>query len=693
MYLFFFLLLLAFSQATQQAQIHSEITSPTRRQSRIFRWGLFGCICYSDAVVHPISHHEQYLPSETNTKPTGPAMNSEDDLTLSITGNRHSTLSNTENRQCLTTGTFEFLSMMIINPLDSEAIDEQYMICERRNQSNDRLSNLCFELIMIIKDFLEPEDIFKLRCINRRFLLHHLTTSRFVLYKALRPRITEGFECLYNSSHSAECLNSFIPQIACLLSESTRPEYNSMLMPRATPHDYGISNLEANLGQTNNLKQLVLLALHFYRRNDINLFWLLLDAVVKGQLNFGSNEFILSFGFGSDEMLIYICRNNLNSLGKRLLRDFSHLLINDVFYSGCLACLNGSNFFMFKLLIKKITKHELKWNKLSNLFQRAMNLKLHHFAEFMLETFPFQHITSPESLFLAISMRDFKMTELLLKYRKSMDLREISPLGYNMMELAANSNFVDGIVLLQSIASSVNFNFFKSIGPLGYAIKNKAHDAVSKIIEIVTENSTKPLDRIYSHENITLLLCTAIRERELASLKLILQNIDSHDIKHFVRYLHDIDEENNSELFISSLLHFCIQSYYEEGFDVLVGHFRKHSLEITDRLGRTPFLLAVTLGYADFVCKIAKLNPESVHCVDINRNNALHITLNLYHSKAFLKLIVYLGIDIHAKNNANISPLEMVLKMSTRTDFDNLYELYEILLSGVHESQSTRINY
>lgn len=628
----------------------------------MFRWRLCGWRCGSSTAVLPGLDDDSEGPRNSfNAK------------------NHHSV--ETEKRERASSN---LLSLMGLDPTDSTAISSQYSICERRCTHLDGLSNLCRELLSNIIVYLNPEEAIKIRLLNRRIFLYQIITSRYTLYRSLAPRIKTGFECLHISSISAACLIPFIPQIVCLLSKESRTKFYSKIRLRSAP-DYFISNIEGELDEIDSLKNLILSALRFYRKNNVQVFWQLLNAIIKGQSNSQLATLMFSFGFRMEETIYYISGFKLHNLAKYLLNQFPLLFDVNLIYSGCLSCIDDDYVYFFKLLVKEFMRFKLDCRKLSALLRKAVKLKRLSIARLLLETFPFEYISNAQSLFLAVNAKDAEMTELLLKYRGNIDFNLKSPSNGNLMEIAAKADFVEGIVMLHSVAAS-NINFFQSPSPLNVAIQNNSHAAILKIVEIVTGSgkSSKKLDQIYDNNDITRFIGNALKKRDPASLEIILKNLKSHRIKDFGRNLCVVDE--GSDVNNYTIIHLCIKLEYEEGLDVLVEHFGVEALEMTDQHGRTPFLSAVVSGNVYLISKIAQMNPLSVHMVDSKGNNALHLALCLYHSKSFLKLILDLDLNVHTKNALGVTPLDLMFHMSGRIDSEPIYELYDSIIASIEHN-------
>lgn len=189
-------------------------------------------------------------------------------------------------------------------------------------------------------------------------------------------------------------------------------------------------------------------------------------------------------------------------------------------------------------------------------------------------------------------------------------------------------------------------------------------------IAILTEDGSKKLDQIYSFDVITEWIKGTLSYNDTFSLKKVLKNVESNDIKSFYTNMHITNRLGKYELIFSSIINYSIKVGFEEGFDVLVEYFGVEALTITDEQGRTPFMMAVISRCYILVSKIAQLSPKTIHLVDIYGNNALHWDLynyNLYHSynsytTEIIKLLLNLEMDLDHKNVAGKTARDLISK-------------------------------
>lgn len=236
------------------------------------------------------------------------------------------------------------------------------------------------------------------------------------------------------------------------------------------------------------------------------------------------------------------------------------------------------------------------WETLYKIFCECVILKKIEFAKFMLETFSYKDISSSTCLFNAIKNKDLKMAELLLKYRKTIDFR----IQYGEVSFMDFAVLKDCETIVSLLATTGNGTFFHSFRPLYLAIKNKSQKSLLKIIEIVTGSGSRTLDQVYLNKHITFFIVTALTNHSFEALEVILNNIGSHDITHFGKYP---ETEPEDLIKNSTILHYCINIGYEEGFDDLIRHFGIDALNIRDKFGVSPLKYAIMHDCAHFVNK------------------------------------------------------------------------------------------
>lgn len=449
---------------------------------------------------------------------------------------------------------------MKLDPTDNEQICKELLICDKRNDDFTPFdwTNLCYEIILHISQFLSPYDAVMFRRLTRRMLINDMRESRQFIYKSLSPRITEGYKCLHINSLSASYLSDLIAEVRFVSLSS------------------GSNNFTSG---THNLEDLLLQSLYYYRVKDLNVFWKLLEALVKAQIHVNS---ISSFEYTVVELFDNSCKENLLCLGKYLLKHCPELSIESSIYESCFTCVNNNNFMLFKhLILTRITNHNPIWNNLLNIFNKCVNLKRIDFAKFMLEIFPYDKISDSNSVFKAVYRQDLTMAKLLLKYRKEIDFEETFEVYFyerhaSLMDIAGWNDDTELIVLLHSTATAYKINCFESYSPLHMAIYNMSRNSMLEIIKIVTKSGKRTLDQVYDKEYIAKFIVSALCNKDIRTLKLLLSNIGSRDTLQFSESTYKVIET-------STILRYCIDTNFKTGFDALICHFGMEVSSVTDR--------------------------------------------------------------------------------------------------------------
>lgn len=238
---------------------------------------------------------------------------------------------------------------------------------------------------------------------------------------------------------------------------------------------------------------------------------------------------------------------------------------------------------------------------------------------------------------------------MIIKYRKDFDFKFLSEEGLNAIELASKLNFVDCLKFLLSVKT--NFCFFQTTSVLRTVINYKSNDAFSFLVSHLTSSSGY-LDEIFSKSEFSLLWTNALTENNIFALKIILQNSKSQNFEDFI-FIHE-DSFNSC-----NIIHFATELGRKKGIEVLVKHFGKSSLMTLNKLGQTPFLVAVSKGDFDLMNKIIELNHNSIFKPDFNGNNALHIAVSLKLPLKCIKFLADLNMNWEAENFSGVTPLDL----------------------------------
>lgn len=304
----------------------------------------------------------------------------------------------------------ELIRLITFDPFCRDVINEQFSAYEERGQSLEHgsMSFFIFDgFETLLFEFLTIKDIVNFRSVNRTAFLAQLVSSRLAFYKKFGPHFTKGFECLCNHSLSTLYLNEIITDVTMLTQVPLR-----------------------HIDDKQDLKIVLNQALHYYRQEDKYLCCRLMEAMLKGRIQF---DCLPNFFISADYALHHACRLNLVCLGKSLfmnylddLKDIRLILI----YRHSSVCLTNENFTLFKLImLELIVNREPQWADLRFIFKMAVDLKRHRFAKLMLETFPYDRISNYNCLLSAVRLLDTQMIGMLLPYHFS---RPISCIPYRI---------------------------------------------------------------------------------------------------------------------------------------------------------------------------------------------------------------------------------------------------------------------
>lgn len=255
---------------------------------------------------------------------------------------------------------------MDLNPLDEGQVAFQYSLSIRNEV--DLLSSLCPKVLEIIYQFLTSDDVSNMRAVSRRFLIYHLETSRLELFEIIRPRIDEGFECLYKSTLSATYLNSLkAPLSALLLTDSNNQEI-------------------IELSDSGHLEFFFIKTLQYYHQNDICAYWELVEVILRTKI-FYPQEFVRTLGFKFDEAFRYACKFGLLCLGKTILK-YSILSDGLDLYSGCFICLKEDHLTLFTVIINFLASGTIQAQCITDLLEEAVTEGKLEYIKLLFEKFP-----------------------------------------------------------------------------------------------------------------------------------------------------------------------------------------------------------------------------------------------------------------------------------------------------------------
>lgn len=290
----------------------------------------------------------------------------------------------------------ELTGMMTFDSFFRYSLSEKFLC---RNEGKDQspvqslLSGIFDGFESLLLEFLAPVDVLNFRLADRRCFLAQIISSRSKFYKLVGSSFTKGFECLNNHSLSAYCLNQVIIDVSLLT--------NVPLKANDDKHD---------------LKVVLNRAIYYYRKENKNFRYKLMEAMLKGKVEFDP---LTKFFHNSFFALYRACQFNLIYLGKTLILNFSeHLkLVHERFiYKCCYECLRNDSYTVFRLIMLEfIVEPNLRWRAFRKVFKTSIRLKKYRFTKLMLEFIPFDQITTLAYLLSFIPFMEKPMRIMLLQ--------------------------------------------------------------------------------------------------------------------------------------------------------------------------------------------------------------------------------------------------------------------------------------
>lgn len=352
-----------------------------------------------------------------------------------------------------------------------------------------------------------------------------------------------------------------------------------------------------SIDESDDFIEFIYYAIYNYHDHDLNLFWELIEALMKSKL-LNYDCFVNNFKFKVDETVGYACTLNLICLMKTLLK--AHVIKIEAIKNGCLICIRNDFHIIFKLLLSELSKSSLN---LTSLLIKAIEKERISYVQLIFDLFPVRPNENSLGLFEAICRKNLEIIRLLLS--RNLNFGIYSESGLNFMEMAVKFNFVEAVELL----SKVNNNYFLCTTVLKVAVYYKSHESLDLLLSLITENGSLNLDQIYSKNAISNLLRDSLIETNSIALDKILENLESVSIEDF-KFLFEDWEEN--VVYPCNLIHYSIIIGNEDGFEILLTHFGIESLKILNANGLNSFLLAVKYENLYLINRIAELCSELV---------------------------------------------------------------------------------
>lgn len=573
-----------------------------------------------------------------------------------------------------------FQDLLTLDPRNKNMLFHQMSQCNISGL--DLLSNLCFDILNYITDFLNLESYLNLRMVNRMFLINQIETSRFKFYKSIGSKISSGFDNFHRSTLSASYFNSLEKPLHYLLSNEnrtvTRYYYCKRLdgsISRSVIED--VKEIQNKLDKVTNFIDFIMLSIHFYRRTDLSAFWELLEVLLKIEF-INPAGFITYTGFEAEEILYRACQLGCLCIVKSLLND-RYVVTRLNLYSGAFTALESGHFKLFKFIILKLKKSSIIKQEIDNLLEKAVSLDKVQFAQFLFDVFGFLSYSDSPILFFAIRNRNIEMTRMIISFKGVPTIYKCFYFDMRALEIAAKFNFHEGIRYFLWIDDRIDLTLIASA--IKVAIRFHSFEALQTLIEDVA--AYNPLDDIYSKSFINVFLSTSITYRNEDAIKFILRKITYKSIDELG---HDFENVHTSNIYFCNMIHYSIKCKFEQGLDALIEHFGIKSLEATDGLGRTPFLLAINYKSLYYAVKIAQLNPKSVMIPDIGGNTALHFMITSGYSLEFIKEISDLNLLCwETRNNSNLTPLDILETVKTKFPEKYVQELLNFLLESLNK--------
>ena len=533
---------------------------------------------------------------------------------------------------------------MALDPFDLSKVNEQHQISTERQitgTASDKFSNLPSSLIGLIFEFIPPEDLHKLRELNRILLINCICMGRSRLILSLKPNIKNGFEILEATTHSADLLNQLECPLKDLLSkESSQQSINA-----------NSNATSLKLSKATDLKQFLIDALVFYSETDLNAFCDLLNIIAKGRLFSLDQTLLESFGIFLDILLHYSCKKGLLCLGKTLLGS-GHRFSPSELYIGLMTCVSNGHTVLFKSILKYAGRIEDK--NLAEFLDEAVQKQNFEFVQLLFEHFPILSSIYSKCLYYCMDAKNLEIFAFIWQFRGDRDLRLSTHYNLNLLEYAAAINFPEAIEIFCSCETGLNI-LTKTAFALRIAILSGSTEALKTLVYFIS--MIAHLDLVYDELEISALLKTAVVCSDHFALKLILNNLFSDNLKNFDFY--HIEHLRQCK----NLIHFTIEKDDKESFLALLDKFNPSSLDIVDSFGRNAFLVAAFHGKYDYAVLIAALRPNSIYTCDIFFNNALHLLLIQNHPSEVIKSFSNtFELDWRAVNANGISPRDYVKK-------------------------------
>ena len=568
----------------------------------------------------------------------------------------------------------ELSSLMELDPFDLAKVSDQHGISkERRLTTNpkDLLSNLPDSLLDFIFEFLPQDDWKTMRGLNHNLLVIYICVSRSRFIKSLSPRIQSGFEILQESTLSASFLNQLELPLKMLLSNETRYKgFGSINLNVAMSSPRYLSTIEESLDVTTNLKQLINFALQFYRYKDITAFLNLLEAVSKGRI-FNLRSAPYEFGIVEGDLLFLACREGHLCLVKTLLRS-GFKFDTPVIYSALSVCVSAGHFKVFQRMLQfSYRKSLIGAISIVGYLEESIKTQRVDFVKFLFENYPCLSKMESRCLSLCILVKNIHIMKLILKYRSDLDFfSDCEEIQMNMLEYAAKRNFFEAIALICDYESGLKL-LRKSSSSIRFAIHFESDESIAILINLVTRYGS--LDSVYNIKEILPLLVNSMLSSNLQALKLILNNLTSRFLQEFDT---DIDELSSCK----NIIHYAITKDAKQAFDAILDHFHPSALDMTDVYGKNAFMIAVESGKFYCARKIARINPNSIHKLDIYRNNALHILLKSDHSLDLIKTFAFaFELNWEAVNSDGQTPISLFYRISRRFTIEDRFRFYDII--------------
>ena len=523
----------------------------------------------------------------------------------------------------------------------------------------DRLSQLPNELFMQVADYLDTKSSLNVRICSKKILNKHKEASNTEFITQLKPHMSKDAVTLKNPSLSFFSLLK--------LKEPLRLIFDLNYLSKKLTKSNGkwdkreVNKILRKLRKVDDLENLIRIALMFHIFTDSEAFWCLIDAVLKTGI-FDIDDLFSLKNFDYRTAFLNACQMGLNKLGKTVLDLHNE---NLKYFDGCFSCISNGyvNIFHYTLITSIKTRLISEYNLLL-LLEHAFSLNKPIFAQILFEMFPALSYLPTKSIFHAINNKNISSLQLILDHRRLSDINLVDEYGYTPFEKAAMIDFHEGIKVMVNYLIQPKVNMF--LRTINTAVSYESLQSVRELF-LAFERCGRQSLILHRHYFMSFRKIS-IKKQNAELLRLVLDHTPKNDNCHL-----SSNRKLREEYF--ELINETIILNFIDGFHVLVEYFGTDILKVSDASLRTPFLISALHGNYQFALEIAKIDPEQIHSVDKNGDNALHLALkNLENPFEFIKSILNLNINWEQKNNENEAPIEILdsIQMSP-TDIEILY--------------------